>query len=701
MVQALHLTPGRRLLPCIEKLQHCMQIHRKTASIHPMVPHLLDLLRDEGDQTSSLQALAAAVGCVQDDDDLMVTRNADHLMQHLVHTLMSCSDYKIRDMGHRQELKFAVTKKSFGCLHRPCDEIVKHKHYPVTLRLKQFEGGKVSDVQNALDNSLKTEWKRICDQCQEENLLSQRRHIKIHCDPDFLTLFFDQPRNLLERDLILQFSESNYAVKVVTQWDKERQKSAVSVQRSDGWWWHGTDMDQASHYKYTEKQTNVCNPCSNAIVLMCVRVVPFDDCDDMAELLDYANSQEEIIDVDIPDTLMEDEGGQNNNEQDFVEEENQDWEHYNLCDDHLLYDYEAAVIESRRTNPNLKTQAEMVEAGIRCMESFGVCCSRPADLTPLDGDCLWTCFVKSRDPSLVGDALRAEVLHQRLKCVGAAIEEIKGMDSERLAMVQSVIAVAKQGVQPQTKEEIIAHLTQYMERGRWDGQMGDLLPYVAASFSNQGLLIVDLNANTISYAAPDCKMFHGREDFKVPCIAVKQTNHFENLSVKHDSRDATTALYELLKNGEHLTLPAEIENSGAFETAQQNKLYHCNCGYNGAIAVHLRSSNQCVQSLREELSIGAEMSDEVLIIQATLLFGGCPAPGCLGGSHEDIPDICLAWWIANGWKLMQWQGTPSQLNSALIQEATKEFVKELSKGFEGQNREECSTPAENVSIFGH
>ena len=185
MVQAVHLTPGRRLLPCLEKLQNCIRIHSRTASTHPFVTHLLNLLRDEGDSLSNLQALGVGVGCVRDDDDLMVTRNVDQILQHLVHTLMSCSDYKVRDMGHRQELKFVVTRKTSGCLHRPCDEIIKQKHYAVTLRLRQFEGGKVSAVQNALDNSLKSECKRTCDQCQEENVLRLRRHIHVHCDPDF------------------------------------------------------------------------------------------------------------------------------------------------------------------------------------------------------------------------------------------------------------------------------------------------------------------------------------------------------------------------------------------------------------------------------------------------------------------------------------------------------------------------------------
>ena len=553
----------------MEKLLSCGQIPSKTTPMNPLVSHILHFLKGEGQ--TSLQDLAAAVGCVSDEDDLIVTSNVDLIMKHLVHAMMSCSDYKVRDMGHRQELKFVVEKKVYGCPHRPSDEIIKHSDYAVTLRLKDFGGGNLSAIQNALDNSLKSSSKHPCDQCNQDSMLKNniairtKSYIQPFCDPDFLTIFFDVPRNLLESDLILQCGESTYAVKVVTHWDRERQKSSVSVQRSDGWWWHGTDMEQASQYKYREKQISFCNPISNAIVLMCVRVVPYADFegsdDDMEEgPLDIEDGDEEmnIVNKDVGD--IETVGMCNilGGDQDNRRNEGVGCE--GSSDPNLLYDYEAALIESRRANPDLKTQAEMVDIGIRCMGSFGVGCLRPEpdDYTPMDGDCLWTCYAKSRNPSMVGAPLRAEVFYYRVRCVGAAIEDIKNMDEERLAMVQSVIANAEVGVPPQSREEIVVHLTRYLESGTWNGKMGDILPYVAAAFLNQGLLIINLDVNTISYAAPECKMFHGKEDFKVPCAAARQENHFERVPIKQESWEAAAGLYEMLKNGQHLNLQAEV-----------------------------------------------------------------------------------------------------------------------------------------------
>jgi hypothetical protein len=297
--------------------------------MHPLITHLLDLLKGEGDSNRSVEALAAAVGCEHDE----ATSIVDQLMMPLVCALMSCSDYKVRDMGHRHELKFVVTTTNSGCLHRLREKTTKKQCYAATLNLKQFEGGEVSSVQNAVANSLETECKQTCYQCKAENVLSMRCQIKAHCDPDFLTLFFDDPRNLQQNDLILQFSESTYAVKAVTQWDEERQKSAVSVQRSDGWWWHGIDMDQASHYRYSERETRSGKPFSRAIVLMCVRVVPYANYEgDGDNTEDIENSQMEMdcgekSDKDVDD-VYDMFGEQEEDERDcirndLIDEENQ------------------------------------------------------------------------------------------------------------------------------------------------------------------------------------------------------------------------------------------------------------------------------------------------------------------------------------------------------------------------------------------
>ena len=109
------------------------------------------------------------------------------------------------------------------------------------------------------------------------------------------------------------------------------------------------------------------------------------------------------------------------------------------------------------------------------------------------------------------------------------------------------------------------------------------------------------------------------------------------------------------------------------------EVHQCNCGHKGPIASHLRTNQECVQGFRDELSLGAEMSDESLIVQATLVLHGCPAISCPGGNHDQIPENCVSWWKKCGRILMQWEEPGENLISSVIKQKCKEFVRELTR----------------------
>ena len=73
------------------------------------------------------------------------------------------------------------------------------------------------------------------------------------------------------------------------------------------------------------------------------------------------------------------------------------------------------------------------------------------------------------------------------------------------------------------------------------------------------------------------------------------------------------------------------------------------------------------------------MSDESLIVQATLVLHGCPAIGCPGGNHDQIPEDCVSWWKKCGRILMQWEIPGENLISSVIKQKCKEFVRELTR----------------------
>ena len=107
--------------------------------------------------------------------------------------------------------------------------------------------------------------------------------------------------------------------------------------------------------------------------------------------------------------------------------------------------------------------------------------------------------------------------------------------------------------------------------------------------------------------------------------------------------------------------------------------HECNCGHKGPIANHLRTNQKCVQGIRDALSIREEMSDESLIVHATLVLQGCPVISCAGGNHDQIPDMCMSWWKESGWKLMQWQDQGENLTSTVIKQKCQEFVRDLKQ----------------------
>ena len=166
----------------------------------------------------------------------------------------------------------------------------------------------------------------------------------------------------------------------------------------------------------------------------------------------------------------------------------------------------------------------------------------------------------SRNPYLIKEQLKAEAFHFRLKGVGQALERISVMDEEQLAMVQSVIAEKKR--EPQKREEIIEELRKYMQSGVWNGNMGDIMPPVAAAGLSQGLIIIHPGEHPYcTYAAPDCNMFRGKEDIPYPCIVVQQENHNEVILIHENSKESARDLYERLKEGEGVTIQAGVRKN--------------------------------------------------------------------------------------------------------------------------------------------
>ena len=378
----------------------------------------------------------------------------------------------------------------------------------------------------------------------------------------------------------------------------------------------------------------------------------------------------------------------------------------------LLYDLEKGLAESRRTTPTLLTQVEMQERGLQVMAKLGLKCVKPAYPVPQNGDCLWSCFAVSRNPYLSEELLKPEAFHFRLRGVGKALESISMMGEEQLAMVQSVIA--KKDREPQTREEIIEELRKYMQSGMWSGDMGDIMPSVAASGLSQGLIIIHPTERPYcTYAAPDCEMFRGKEDTPFPCIAVQQGNHYETLHLHEDSKEKARRLYETLKVGKAVTVQAgesvdedkdgpgqEQEQHPADQSSQagkrllpddvlsqtpdsqswQNIPTRCDsCNHLGPLANHLREASICLQEYRGYPEFQIPGNVEEFIVKTCLIIEECPAPCCAQGSHHKLPDQCLNWWKKEGWQIMKWKGVDGSSSSSVIKRKMQKFGEDYNR----------------------
>ena len=151
-----------------------------------------------------------------------------------------------------------------------------------------------------------------------------------------------------------------------------------------------------------------------------------------------------------------------------------------------------------------------------------------------------------------------------------------------------------------------------------------------------------------------------------------------------------------LQNKEHERLGDQGMSTKDVPSSQRfDEVHQCNCGHKGPIASHLRTNQQCVQGIRDELSIGQEMSDESLIVHTTLLLQGCPAISCAGGKHDQIPEACISWWKESGWSVMQWEESGEDLTSSLIMQKCKEFVRDLIQQNDDGGHEMSKTASDN------
>ena len=197
---------------------------------------------------------------------------------------------------------------------------------------------------------------------------------------------------------------------------------------------------------------------------------------------------------------------------------------------------------------------EMIEQGILALESaLGIRASRAPFTIESDGDCLWNALAQIANPHLTKEENARAGTAMRRRVMEEAIKMVRTMPQHRLELIQAAAsAPTAPGVQrdPLTREELLTQLERYRENGRWDGDLGDLMPQIAASFTRTPLLVIQIdpvsNQTTGQYINPE-NVFNQPDNVSVLSVLIRYINHYESLLVP---AEAAEALMEMVRNAE-------------------------------------------------------------------------------------------------------------------------------------------------------
>ena len=216
-------------------------------------------------------------------------------------------------------------------------------------------------------------------------------------------------------------------------------------------------------------------------------------------------------------------------------------------------DMATATAKSREETPGCLRAEEVIRLGIRTASSHGILCTPPNlplvgnSFAPMNGDCIFTCFCHINDPNLSGLSLKQAALELRIKAVGSAIETLKHFNDEQWGVLQAIATGDQRDAL--SREEIKLEMEKYMESGQYSGDVGDLLPQLAADYMEQPLLIVEVEKSKVTnMSIVEPGGIFGGQDSGCPAVVVRQLGHYEPLLIAAKERGAAMEKYKQWKD---------------------------------------------------------------------------------------------------------------------------------------------------------
>ena len=147
--------------------------------------------------------------------------------------------------------------------------------------------------------------------------------------------------------------------------------------------------------------------------------------------------------------------------------------------------------------------------------------------------------------------------------VGTALECLKNFSELEWSVLQGIISgEAKEQL---SREQIQQELAKYMESGIFSGNVGDILPQLAADILHQPLLIIEVEnrkMKTANWIVPGGIFSGGDQQEGYPIVVVKQLQHFEPLLIAHEAMETARLKYTQWKTSKRVGVSDGEEMTG-------------------------------------------------------------------------------------------------------------------------------------------
>ena len=591
-----------------------MKLKRCTAFLNPPDPvlkALVELVERQG-WSNSLQDLATSTGAIKDDQPRL-GRNTDLLLKAILDKLANSNEWKLMEMCHRQELKYVVNT-SLSCCHRWNHQTDRRNPATDTMEWSvPIDCPSASANREMTQADLQEQIKRFnsstqmveCKVCHKIVQLTVSLTVPVFCDPDFLTLVCDSgsPVSIKQQNVTLQFSNNTYSVKAVTHWDKGRRMAAVSREKMDGsWWWHGVVRSQALDYKYSERELQSSRHLKDVVVLFAVRIELEEDQSQGGSDVSLGEEQATPDDIGFAKHLREDvsqeAGHRSLGEDQFLKGDLEVAPDTLICEEMLRtserdmtchnagaggidagacegggdiqfhQDMETAQARSREETPGCLPAEKAIQLGIEAAAKLGILCKGPNlkkvhnSFVPMDGNCIQSSCCHANDPSLDGEPLKHAAWELRVRGVGALVESLKNFSDLQWSLLQGIIT-GSDDEEPLSRDTIKLELEKYMNRGEFSGNLGDILPQLAADTLNQPLLVIEIEKCQVrgaNWVVPGCGGIFGGGDREAgfPIVLIKQLQHYEPLLIAPEAKEMAKLKFQHWKSSKRVRVSAEL-----------------------------------------------------------------------------------------------------------------------------------------------